>query len=130
MKHSQTIGVIAVLALVGICYIPWSFIESKNIVLTGLNTAGTEFGRPGLVNIALGTLALILFIIPTIWAKRINIFVGAINLAWSIRNYLLLTSCFLGDCPEKRPGIYLLLFASVTILVMSLLPKVNMPEDN
>ena len=99
-------------------------------MITGVNAEGTGFGRPGLMNIFLGAVCLILFSVPKIWAKLINVFDGAINLAWSVRNYLLVTTCYLGDCPEKKPGIYLLLFASVTILVMTLLPKIPLPRDD
>ena len=79
MKHSQLIGIIAVLALIGICFVPWSFIPSKNIVITGFQSAGTDFGRPGYLNIILSTVCLLFFAIPKIWAKRANVFIAAIK---------------------------------------------------
>ncbi len=129
MKHSQLIGVIAVIALMSVCFIPWSFIASKQIIITGISAPGTEFGKPGLMNIIFGSISLLLFLIPNVWAKRINIFIAAMNLAWAIRNYLLVTTCYLGDCPEKRIGIYLLLLVSVTILMMTFLPKIKLPAE-
>ncbi|MEP6846156.1 MAG: hypothetical protein ABI861_09135 [Panacibacter sp.] len=125
MKHSQLIGIIAVLVLFGICFMPWIFIASQNITVTGFQSAGTSFGKPGYLNVVLSSVCLILFALPKIWAKRTNVFIAAINLAWAFRNYLLLNTCLLGECPEKKAGLYLLLLASGIIQVMALLPKLN-----
>ena len=130
MKHSQLIGIIAVFALIGICFMPWTFIASQSITVTGFSSAGTSFGKPGYLNVVLSVVCLIFFIIPKIWAKRTNVFIAAINLAWAFRNYLLLSSCLLGECPEKKTGLYLLLLAAGIIQVMALLPKMNIEESN
>ena len=130
MKHSQILGLLAAIALIDVCYAPWSFIVSKNILISGMHATGTHCGRPGFMNIFLGAIMIIFFFIPTIWAKRTNVFIAAFNLAWSIRNYLLVTGCLMGDCPEKRYGIYLLILLSIVTLLMTFFPKINMPEAN
>jgi len=109
---------------------PWTFIASKNITVTGFSAEGTSFGKPGYLNVILSFVCLIFFIIPKIWAKRTNVFIAAINLAWAFRNYLLLSSCLLGECPEKKAGLYLLLLASVIMQAMALLPKINVEATN
>ena len=129
MKHSQLIGIIAVFVLIGICFMPWTFIASQNITVTGFSSAGTSFGKPGYLNVVLSVVCLIFFSIPKIWAKRTNVFIAAINLAWAFRNYLLLSGCLLGECPEKKTGLYLLLLAAGIIQVMALLPKMNVEGD-
>ena len=126
MKHSQTIGVIAVLALAILCWMPWSYIASKQLVVTGMDATGTNFGKPGLFNLILGGVMLVCFLVPKIGAKRTNVFIGALNLAWSVRNYLLLSSCMMGECPEKRPALYAVVGLSVVLQLMALLPKVEM----
>jgi len=128
MKYSQTLGCIAVLSLAAICYLPWSFIAEKNILITGMSAPGTVYGKPGLMHLVLGVLLLIFFIIPVIWVKRVNVFMGAINLAWSIRNYILLSTCFMGECPQKRYGLYLELLLSAIILIMTFLPDLKTLE--
>ncbi|CAN5297979.1 hypothetical protein BH11BAC6_BH11BAC6_15340 [soil metagenome] len=128
MKYSQLIGSIAVLTLFGICFMPWIVIVSQHITVTGFHAPGTDFGKPGYLNVVMSAICLLLFLVPKIWAKRTNVFVAAINLAWSFRNYLLLGSCLLGDCPEKKAGLYLLLLTSVIIQLMALLPKINLTE--
>jgi hypothetical protein len=129
MKYSQLLGVIAVVILAGICYLPWSFIPGKNIIVTGLDAPGTDFGKPGLMHIVLGAVLFVFFIIPKIWAKRANVFIAAINLAWGIRNYILLSTCYMGECPDKKPGLVLLLGVCAFIQVMTFFPKINLPES-
>lgn len=129
MKYSQLIGFIAVLALAGICFMPWVYIASQNITVTGFHSTGTSFGKPGLMSISLGTVSAILFIVPKIAAKRVNFFVATFNFAWSIKNYIVMTSCFAGDCPDKSPGIFLQLAVSLVIMVMTFLPKIDLPKQ-
>jgi hypothetical protein len=127
MKHSQTIGIIAVLILAILCFMPWSYIASRQLTVSGLHAEGTNFGKPGLFHLILSGVMIVLFLIPRIWAKRTNVFVAALNLAWAFRNYLLISSCMMGECPEKKPALYLILILAVLAQLMALLPKVNMP---
>ncbi|MES2005978.1 MAG: hypothetical protein V4450_15780 [Bacteroidota bacterium] len=128
MKHSQTIGIIAALAMMGTCFLPWSFIASQNITVTGFYAEGTNFGKPGLFNVVMCAIMLVMFAIPAIWSKRTNVFVAAMNLAWSFRNYLLLSSCMMGECPEKKPALYFLLVLAFIIQAMTLLPKLPVKQ--
>jgi hypothetical protein len=94
-----------------------------------LHAEGTSFGKPGLLNIAFAGLAIIFFSIEKIWAKRTNVFIATINFAWALRNFLLLSMCQSGDCPEKKSGLYLLLITSFIMMLMSFLPKIKVPEE-
>lgn len=125
MKYSQSIGILATVAMMAICFLPWSFIASHQITVTGFGAAGTNYGKPGLFNFAFGIIMIIMFLVPAIWSKRTNVFVGAINLAWSFRNYLLLSTCMMGECPEKKPALYLLIGLAVVIQLMTLLPRLQ-----
>jgi hypothetical protein len=129
MKYSQPIGIAATLALMAVCFMPWSFIVSKQITVTGFYAVGTNFGKPGLFNFALCVIMLAMFLIPAIWAKRTNVFIAALNLAWSFRNFLLITACMMGECPEKKPALYALLALSLIIQVMVLLPKMEVKKS-
>lgn len=125
MRYSNYIGAIAAFALIISCFLPWAYVPSIDSILTGVDTPNTRFGKPGLLNIIFAALAILFFLIPKLWAKRINIFVGAFNLAWTIRNFILLGLCEVGECPEKKYGIYLSLLGSVVLLAMSLFPSGN-----
>ena len=128
MKHSQTIGIAAALLIIILCFFPWSYIVSKQMVITGMDAAGTNFGKPGLLNCILSAAMVLFFLVPKIWAKRTNVFVGALNLAWSFRNYLLVSACMMGECPEKKPALFALLAMSLLAQVMVLFPKIDIPS--
>ena len=129
MKYSKWIGLLAVITVMVVCYMPWVYIQSVQLEIAGMFASGKQnFGKPGLMNIFCSAVAGLLFLLPQIWAKRTNIFFCGFNIAWAIRNYLLLTTCIAGDCPEKMAGLYLLLSASLVIQVMSLLPKLKIPQ--
>ena len=128
MKYSQRIGILATIALMAVCFLPWSFIASKQITVSGFIAAGTNYGKPGLLNFIMCVIMLVMFAVPAIWSKRTNVFIAAMNLAWSIRNYLLLSSCMMGECPEKKTGIFLLVAFSAVIQVMALLPKIDVKK--
>lgn len=125
MKYSNYIGVLVALALIASCYVPWVYIESINTTVTGLKAEHTNFGRPGLIHVFMSAIAILLFIIHKIWAKRLNVFIGALNFAWAIRNFLVVTRCELGECPVKKMGIYAVLVLSFFMLLMSMLPKMK-----
>src|SRR4030095_8728597 len=125
-------GLLVAIALIAACFLPWVFIESKNILVTGINSAGTAFGKPGYFHFVLASLYLILHFIPRLWAKRINILVSALNIGWAARNYFLISACSGGECPVKKTALYVVLVSSFMMLIASLLPQVKIAkeEDN
>lgn len=125
MKYSQRIGIIATIALMAVCFLPWAYIASKQITVSGFIAIGTNFGKPGLLNFIFCVIMLVMFAVPAIWAKRTNVFIAALNLAFAIRNFIVLSFCSAGECPEKKIGLYLLIFLSAIIQVMALLPKMK-----
>lgn len=103
----------------------WVFIASKKISVTGLESTGTDFGKPGALHLILCGAFIVFSLIPRIWAKRVNALVAALNMGWAIRNYLLITGCSGGECPEKQLAIYLLMICSLVMLIASWFPDVK-----
>ncbi len=128
MKYSQPIGMIASLALMAVCFMPWTFIASHQLTITGFSAEGTNFGKPGLFNFVLSFIMLIMFAVPAIWAKRTNVFMAALNLAWSFRNYLLVSACMMGECPEKKWALFAIIGLAILLQIMSLLPKLDLSK--
>ena len=125
MKYSQITGIFTALVVIALCFLPWSIVAERNIIITGMNSKGTDFGRPGLLNIILSLVMIAFFMLPKVWAKRTNLFIAAIAFAWSIRNYILVTTCYFGECPQKQPALFALVLFSFITMVMSFLPKVK-----
>lgn len=123
-------GLAAVLLLLVACFFPWVTIDSRDIIVSGINAKGTTFGKPGYSHLLLGTIFLIFHLLPFVWAKRANLIVASLNVAWAIRNYFVITTCRGGECPDKKLALYLVLIASVLMLIASLFPSVRMPEED
>jgi len=88
-----------------------------------------NFGRPGLMNIFCSVGAALFFLLPRIWAKRTNVFFCGFNIAWSIRNMILFSRCYAGDCPEKTASLYIILAASAVMLLMSFIPDIAVQQE-
>lgn len=129
MKYSQSVGIAAALTLIVVCFLPWSFIASEQLTVSGMKATGTNFGRPGLFNIFLCVIIAVMFTVPAIWSKRTNVFLAALNLAWSFRNYLLVSACMMGECPQKQPALFALVGLALVIQLMTLLPQISMPKN-
>ena len=129
MKYMKWIGLLSVTLLIISCFTPWVFIESKNIIVSGIDSSGTNFGKPGYIHFILSFFFLVFHFIPKIWAKRWNLLIVALNLAWVIRNYFIITACRDGECPEKQIGIYLVLISSGLLMLSAMFPDVKMKEE-
>jgi hypothetical protein len=123
MRYSTWIGVGSVLLLALACTMPWVLIPSKQLVISGIDASGTRYGKPGYLHLLLGFFYLLFTLVPAVWAKRANLLVVAFNLAWTIRNFLILSLCRGGECPQRLYGLYLLAIASILMLIAALLPK-------
>ena len=128
MRWIKWLGVVAALLLITACFLEWVYIVSKKISVTGFETTGTAFGKPGLIHLILSLLFIVFSLIPRVWAKRANAAVAALNVGWAIRNYLLISGCSGGECPEKQLALYLLLLCSVAMMIASWFPDIKVPQ--
>lgn len=123
------IGLAAAVLMIVSCFTPWVFIESRNITVSGIDSTGTNFGKPGYFHFLMTFLFLAFSFIQRVWAKRINLLVTALNLGWAVRNFLIISACMGGDCPVKKSGLFGIVLASVIMLVAALFPDIKLPQD-
>ena len=123
MKRSTIIGLSIGLLTALACFLPWMSIESKNLMITGMDTTGTKFGKPGLLHLILTGLYLVFTLVPKPWGQKANLLVVAVNAAWAIRNFMLLTSCAGGECPARLIGFYMLLIGSMGMMAATIFTK-------
>ncbi len=76
------------------------------------------------------SIVFIFFIIPKIWAKRINFFVSGLLFAYCIRTYIIFTGSLFEGEVETKTGMYLVLTLSFLLLVCSVFPKIDIKSDN
>ena len=128
MQIMKWIGVIAAIVLVAACFLPWVVIESKDIVVTGVESTGTAFGKPGYFHIFFTGLYLLFVWINRLWSKRVNIFVSGFNVAWAVRNFMIISICYGGECPVKQAGLYIVLISSIVMLISVLFSDAAVKE--
>jgi hypothetical protein len=129
MKYSQWIGVAAALLLIVACFLPWAYYPDLQKEFTGFFSELNRYGKPGKVFVFFCVIQIGLFLIPKVWAKRANILLGAMTIAFGIRSFLVFTACYHGICPDKRAGIFLVLILPFIMLGAAVLPDLPVKGD-
>jgi hypothetical protein len=127
MKYSNWIGVGAAVLLVISCFMAWTYHPDLNKVFNGFFSEKNIYGKPGKLLIFFAGVATLLFIIPRVWAKRGNIFVCTVALAYAIKTFILFSGCYRGVCPEKKAGLWLMMVSCVLMLAAAVFPDFD-PE--
>ncbi|MBD0295441.1 MAG: hypothetical protein ICV84_09640 [Flavisolibacter sp.] len=117
MHWRKILALCTALLLIVSCFLTWVTIPSKNILVTGVQAEGTSFGKPGLMHLFLASVYIILVLLNKIWSKRLAFFLAALNIGWALRNFLLISACHMGICPEKHAALYLVLIASIAMMI-------------
>ncbi|MBL7699962.1 MAG: hypothetical protein JNK79_17475 [Chitinophagaceae bacterium] len=128
MKFSQWIGIVACLTLVVSCFTNWTWYPDLHKYFTGFVSEGNIYGKPGKLFTGLAFIAIIFFLIPKIWAKRWNVLFCVFIIAYAIKTFILFSGCYQGVCPEKQPGIWVMLFSSIVIFLCALLPDIKLKD--
>ena len=130
MKYSNYIGVLAAIALIIACFLPWAYYPDLNKNFTGFFSEQNRYGKPGKALVFFAVFTIVLFIVPKVWAKRLNMVIAALALAFSVRCFMLFSACYRGICPEKKIGIYLIITTSVLMIIASVLPYMKLKESS
>ncbi len=127
MKYTTILGTAISLLVLYACTLQWIYLETPDKYITGFTstTDNNPFGKPALLHFYFLVPAILLFITPRIWAKRVNFIFGALNVAWAIRNFFAIgMTCRVGICPTKLTGIWIIFVGSIIIFILTLVPKI------
>lgn len=122
MRYSQYAGVFASLALVFSGFLEWTWYPDLQTSFTGYHSEANIYGKPALLFNLLAAVAIAFFLISRTWAKRWNLLVTAITLAFAIRTFILFTACYRGICPSKQTGIWVMMGSAALMMICTLLP--------
>ena len=128
-KILQRVGLIACVALVVTCFMPWAFYADIKETFTGFYSYQNQYGKPGKFLCLIAVIAFALMMLPKIWAKRANLFVCALGVGYAVKTFILFTSCYNAYCPEKKAGIYLMLISTVLMLLSSAFPDLKIKKE-
>lgn len=121
-------GITACIVLIIACFLPWTFHADLGKNFTGFFSEQNKYGRPGRYIIFFTVIILILMLLPKLWAKRTNLFMGAVLIAYAVKTYILYTSCYNAYCPDKKAGVFLMLFSSLIIFIATMFPHMKLPQ--
>ncbi|MEO7314716.1 MAG: hypothetical protein ABIW47_06000 [Ginsengibacter sp.] len=129
MKYYKVLGLLACAVVAISCFLPWTFYPDLNKSFTGFFSEENMYGKPGKVFIFLAIISAALILINRIWAKRVLLFVAAINIAYLIKSYVLFTTCYSALCPVKQYGLYLLMAGTIMLMVVSIFPDMEVQSE-
>ena len=123
-------GVAGALLVIAASFMPWAYFPDLQKEFTGFFSEQNRYGRPGKVLIFFSVVQILLFLIPRVWAKRANLFVGAMAFAWGVKSFILYSACYRGICPERRAGLFLVLAGALITLAASLLSDLPVKDTS
>jgi hypothetical protein len=129
MRQMKWTSILLACCLVAACFFPWVTVESKQLTITGFHTEGTNFGKPGVLYAFFCFFYVAFILIGRAWSIRVAFLVNAFNVAWAIRNFIVLSTCSGGECPVKHVALYLILAISIVMLLTALLVKPVSPNS-
>ena len=98
-----------------------------NVTFTGFNVqtfpSGINYGRAGIPITFLTTVIFLLMLVKKTGAKRINLFLAGLLVAYGIRTFVVFTGSLIAGDVEKKIGIYLVFILPVLILISAVFPK-------
>ncbi len=128
VKYLHWLGIAACVALIGSCFLSWTYHADINQTFTGFYNYQERYGKPGKFLIYFAVLVLIFMLLPKIWAKRTNLFICAFTVAYAIKTFTLFASCYNNYCPQKLFGLYLMLGSALVMLLASVFPNVKLSD--
>jgi hypothetical protein len=126
-------GVVACIVLIISCFVPWTYHADVGKTFNGFFSEQNQYGKPGKMLVFFGAMILVFMLLPRVWAKRANLFLAAFLLAYAIKTYILFTSCYNAYCPDKKAGIYIMLFSTMIMLLGAIFPNMKLmakPSEN
>ncbi|MEO5942458.1 MAG: hypothetical protein ABIP30_15915 [Ferruginibacter sp.] len=126
------VGIAACILLLIACFMPWVHYNNINETFNGFNVSrfptGNYYGKSGYAISFFTIIILLGMLIKKIWAKRLNLFVAAVLVAYGIRTYIIFTSALFENELVKYPAIHLIAILPFIILASSIFPNIDKKE--
>ena len=129
-KILHWLALTACVVLVISCFLPWAYYADVHETFNGFFSHNYQYGRPGKFLVTIAVTAFVFILLPKVWAKRTNIFVCALGVGYAIKCYVLFTTCYNAVCPDKKAGIYIMLFATIVMLAGAIFPDMKLKKQD
>lgn len=126
MQWIKWLAIVTAVIIITACFFTWVSIDEKNFFVGGFSSSeNSSYGEPGLFHTIFCVLYILLLLFNRVWSLRTAFFIAALNIAWSVRNFFVITVCSGGVCPQKHTAFYVVIFASVLLIILTPLIKVK-----
>ena len=122
-KFTPWLSVASYALLTAACFMPWTYHADLGRHFTGFFTEANSYGRPGIFLLSVGGVVALCSLLPSPIAKWCGLAFSCLLFAFAIKTFLKFGSCYMGYCPEKKTGLFLMLFSTAVLLAASLFPK-------
>jgi hypothetical protein len=129
------LGIACCILLIVSCFMPWAHYNDPNITneaqrtFTGFYTYNNYYGKPGKFLCFCAAVSLFLKIMPKIWAKRIDLFLCAIAMAYGLKCFFEYKGVYYGVVPQLYPGLFLMLGSLLLMMSAAIFPDLRIIEQ-
>jgi hypothetical protein len=113
---------------------PWAYFNDLAIAteaqrnFTGFYTYQNYYGKPGKFLCIFAALSLFLKIMPKIWAKRVDLFLCAIAMAYGLKSFFEYKGVYGSVVPVLQPGLFLMLGSLLVMMAAAIFPYLRIVE--
>ena len=125
MQVSKWPAIVVALIIAAACFFPWVTVEGRTVSIGGFHSTISNYGKPGLLHCFFLLLCVVFLLVSKVWSVRTAFFVSAVNIAWALRNFFLISACQAGECPTKQPALYIVLVGSILLTLLILAVRVR-----
>jgi len=108
---------------------PWTYHADIQKTFTGFYTENNIYGKPAKFLLIAGGLSTLFAFISRLWLKRSALFLSGLNLAYAIKTFLMFGACYMGYCPEKKAGLFVMLISIILLLFSAIFPSGNISKQ-
>lgn len=120
MQSIRWLAILTASIIITACFFTWVSVESKGFFVGGFySSANSRFGKPGILHTIFCGIYILLLLLNKVWSIRTAFFASGFNIAWAIRNYVVISACSGGTCPEKHTGLFTILIGSLLLVVLT-----------
>jgi hypothetical protein len=120
MQSIRWLSILTAAIIITACFFTWVSVEEKDFFVGGFySSANNRFGEPGIFHVAFCSIYILFVFLNKIWSIRTAFFIAAFNIAWAIRNFVVISACNGGVCPEKHTALYTILIGSIVLIVLT-----------
>jgi hypothetical protein len=128
------LGLLACLLLIGSAFLPWAYYGDPSIsdeaqrTFTGFYTFQNYYGKPGKFLCLCAGISLALKLLPKVWAKRVDLFLCALCMAYALKAFFEYKGVYFGVVPQAKIGLYLMLGAALVMMMAAIFPDLRILE--